>query len=99
MIKIIKREHQTWSEGAHALIGHKIVGQWQYLYSNDKGQISCVQLYGYPLGEGLDNWDSFQWELYQQKGKQRLIEDVERFDTKEEAEKRIEGLLGEKIKK
>ncbi len=89
-MKIEKREHVIWKEGAHKILNHKIVGQYQYIYSTEKGQISCVQIYGYPLGLKT-NWESSQWEIMSQKG--NLFEDVERFDTKEEAEVRIKALL------
>ena len=96
-MNIEKREHIIWKEGAHKVLGHPIVGQWQYIYSTDNGKISLVQIYGYPLNLGESHEDSykhFQWEIYDLgKSKKSLFEDVERFDTKEQAEERIKGLL------
>jgi len=90
-LKVEKREHLIWKEGAHDILGHKIVGRWQYIYTTDKGRISLVQLYGYPMGIGKMQWKSFVWEICGG----GLTEDVERFRTKKEAEKRIRELLGE----
>jgi len=95
-LNVEKREHLIWKEGAHDILGHKIVGRWQYIYTTDKGRISLVQLYGYPIrsfkGESYeDSWKHFQWEICGG----GLTEDVERFRTKKEAEKRIKELLGE----
>ena len=93
MMKVEKREHKVWKEGAHNILGHKLVGQWQYVYTSDKGQISLVQLYGYPMGieDQKKQWESFMWEIYCFKG--NLFDDCERFLTKKEAEKRIKELL------
>ncbi len=66
----------------------QVVGKYQYLYSSDKGEISLVELLSY-FKEGED-----LWEIYCLQGK--LFEDVERFETKEEAEKRIQELLNGK---
>jgi len=92
-----KRIHNIWSEGAHTILKHKLVGKYQYLFSDDKGNvISLVQLYGYPLSTKKsykDMWKSSQWEIYQVKGKKDLISDVERFNTEKQARKRIKELF------
>lgn len=93
-IKIEKRIHQIWNEGAHEIIDHPIVGKWQYIYSSNKRKISLVQIYGYPLSLGEsyeESWKHFQWEIMSLEG--NLFEDVERFDSKEKAEVRIKQLL------
>ena len=65
----------------------KIVGKWQYIYENEKGEISLIELPNY----FLDN--KTLWEIYCLKG--GLFDDVERFESKKEAEKRIKELLKE----
>ncbi len=90
-----KREHSIWIEGGHRVIGHPIVGQWQYIYSSKKGKISLVQIYGYPIildQSYEDSWKHYQWEIMAQE--ENLFEDVERYNSKEEAEARIQVLLG-----
>jgi hypothetical protein len=67
--------------------GHEIpliFGKYQFIYSSKKGKISLILLKKYFCG--IDTW-----EIYCLKGD--LFEDVERFDTKEEAEKRIREIL------
>ena len=90
--------HKIWEEGAHEILKHNIVGKYQYIFSNKGNTISMVQIYGYPIrsfkGESYeDMWKHFQWEIYQTKGRKKLFEDVERYNTKKEARKRIEKLL------
>jgi hypothetical protein len=63
----------------------QLFGKYQYIFSSKKGEISCVELKDY-LFDGRD-----LWEIYCLKGK--LFEDVERFDTYEEAVKRCRELL------
>jgi hypothetical protein len=59
-------------------------GKYQYFYSFGKNKISLVEFKNY-FGDGKDFW-----EIYCLVGE--LFEDVERFDTKEEAETRIKEL-------
>ncbi len=87
-IKVVKREHPIWNEKAHELLGHKIVGQWHYTYSVGENSISMITIYGYPITTKLNNWDNFQWEIHGYG-----MEDIERFNTKEEAEARCWELL------
>jgi len=61
----------------------KLVGKHQYLYSSDKGKISLIKI--------KDASDKWIWEIYSLKGE--LFEDIERYDSKKEAEKRIKKLL------
>ena len=61
-----------------------LFGKYQYIYSSGKGKISLVEFKNY-YGDGKD-----LWEIYCLVGE--LFEDVERFDTKEEAETRIKEL-------
>ncbi len=85
-IKVVKQEHPIWKEKAHEILGHKIVGQWHWLYTVEDKIISMITIYGYPLPEAND--DSFQWEIHGYG-----LEDVERFNTKNKAEARIWELL------
>jgi hypothetical protein len=99
MISIEKREHPVWQDWKHIqdtqpdiLTIHRhtpIVGQYQYLYTKGKITISLVELPNYFL-DGIDYWEICGGGL---------TDDCERFDTKEEAETRIEELLGESIEK
>ncbi len=59
--------------------------KWQYFYEKDGKKMDCVQFASH-MYQGLD------FEIY------GVIEDVERFDSLEDAEKRIEEVLGDKIK-
>lgn len=88
-MKIEKREHQLWKEW-NEIKGEvpklrQIVDRWQYIYSTEKGEISLVKLLDY-FEDGQDFWEIYclKWDLF---------EDVERFKTKKEAEKRIKELL------
>jgi len=88
--------HKIWIEAAHEVLGHKLVGKYQYLFSDKGNTISMVQLYGYPLSlkkSYNDTWKHFQWEIYQVDGKDNLFEDVERYNTEKQARKRIKELL------
>lgn len=60
-------------------------GKYQYLCSSKKGEISLVELLDYfHKGKNI-------WEIYCLAG--NLFDDVERFDTKKSALKRIRELL------
>ena len=91
-MKIEKREHATYKEFQRAKKEYKnfklplIIDRWQYIYSTEKGKISLIKLLNY-FKEGED-----LWEIYALKG--NLFDDVERFNSKKEAEKRIKLLLG-----
>lgn len=62
------------------------VGEWQYIYSSKKGKISLIELPDYFRdGQTL-------WEIYSLEGD--LFDDIERFDSKEKAEKRIFDFMG-----
>jgi len=85
-IKVEKRQHKLFSKWRKSGFRLKqIVGRWQYIYSSKKGVISLVKLLDY-FREG-----KHLWEIYCVKG--NLLDDVERFDTKKEAEVRIKELL------
>jgi hypothetical protein len=85
-MKTEKSTHPMWLEAGK--IREKVdvpIGNWRYILSSHKGKISLISLPNYFMdGKTL-------WEIYCLSG--NLFEDVERFDTKEEAEKRIEELL------
>ena len=62
----------------------QLVGKWQYIYNSEKGEISLIKLINY-FGDGIDFWEIYSCG--------DLFEDVERFKSKKEAEKRIKELL------
>jgi len=89
-MKIEKRIHPIWEEfeTAKKLTKGKIrqhLGKYQYICSSKKGKISIVEFPNY-FGDGKDFW-----EIYCQEGD--LFDDVERFDTLEEAKKKVKELL------
>lgn len=90
VIKITKKIHGIWKE----LAGVKkknlnippIIGKWHYIFKSEKGEISLIELKDYfKKRENL-------WEIMELSAN-NLFEDVERFPTKKEAEKRIRSLL------
>ena len=83
-MKVKKRIHQGWSEQIELEIT-PIISKYQYIYSSGKKQISLIKLLNY-----FHDRKDF-WEIYSLEG--NLFEDVERFPTKKEAEKRISELL------
>jgi len=64
----------------------KLFQKWQYFYEKDGKKMDCVQF-------ASDMYDGMDFEIY------GAIEDVERFSSLEEAEKRIEEVLGDKIER
>lgn len=87
-MKTIKRIHpvyKDWEKYGKPRDMPLIMGKYRYIYSSDKGEISLVEFPNY-FGNGND-----VWEIYCLKGK--LFDDVERYDSKEKAEKRIKELL------
>ena len=88
-IKKTKREHPGYAryfqmnEKIKAMMPN-MFGQWQYFYSNEKGEIDAVYLPNH-LMDGRSFWEIFS------EGK--LFDDVERFYTLEEAEERVKELL------
>ena len=87
-IKVEKRIHEGYKEfekcKEKGLKIRQMLGKYQYIYSSNKGEISLIYLPNYFPNQSF-------WEIYSLKG--NLFKDVERFDTKKEAEKRIEKLL------
>jgi hypothetical protein len=96
-LKVTKREHIVYTE-YHKIPEEKrlesqlpcMMGQWQYIYETDKATISLVELFGYNFDDPTD-FKTPIWEIYCLKGD--LFDDVERFKTKELADKRIRELL------
>jgi hypothetical protein len=88
---VTKKVHPAWLEGE--AIGLKdpffplpsIIGKYQYIYESEKGSISLIELPNY-FRDGIT-----LWEIYSLEGD--LFEDIERFNSKEEAERRINELL------
>ena len=61
------------------------IGKYQWIFSSEKGKISLVELPNYFRdGKTL-------WEIYSLEG--NLFEDIDRFDSFEEAEKKCKELL------
>lgn len=88
-IKIQKRIHNVHKEWEKAKeMGVKIsklVGKYQYIYSSENGKISLIKVVP------IFNLGSLGWEIYCLEGD--LFDDVEKFKTRPDAEKRIEELL------
>ena len=94
-MKVIKRIHPGYKEwerarkNGHAIKKH--FGKWHYIYSSKRGKVSLVKLYDLiPFFESKPKKNYF-WEIYCLEGD--LFDDVERFDTKKEAVKRIKKLI------
>jgi hypothetical protein len=64
----------------------QIFEKYQYFYTSKKGKISLIQ-----FSNNLLLYSPYNWEIYCLEG--NLFEDVERFKTQKDAEKRIRGLL------
>lgn len=96
-MKVTKKIHPIWTEYKtfevtipkqyRHPIRRPIVGKYQYIYESDRGdkKISLIELPNY-FGEGVT-----LWEIYSLEGE--LFEDVQRFKSKEEAEKKIAEYL------
>lgn len=90
-MEMIKRVHHGFQEFEDARKKHPtfdvpaIFEKWQYIYSQDDIQFSLVQF-------TPRMYDKYCWEIYQLKGKS-LLDDVERFTSKDEAEAKINTLL------
>jgi len=96
-MKVKRREHNGYTEYKNAIAQAKLkdyklpfkqyFGQYQYIYTDKKGEISLVKL-----------WDIFGkvwfWEIYCLKG--NLFDDVIRFSTKKEGVKRIVEMFAQK---
>lgn len=61
-----------------------LIGKYQYIYTLRKGRISLISLPDYFMDKKT------LWEIYCINGE--LFEDIERFDTKSQALKRIKEL-------
>lgn len=96
-LKVERREHRAHQEIRLANAQRKaegspplnleyleMFGKYQYTFSNEIGEISLIH-----IQTGLSK--KKLWEIYCLRG--NLFEDVERFATKKEAEKRIRELL------
>ncbi len=87
-MEINKNIHNTWKEiNAIRKRGYKVrypVGKYRYVYESKKGKISLVCLKHYFGSKNV-------WEIFSLVG--NLFDDVERFKTRKNAEKRIKELL------
>jgi hypothetical protein len=92
-IKIKKRIHNGYKEFQEVkktikdLSIREVFGKYQYIYSSKKGEISLVELKNYEFMTGKD-----MWEIYELSNND-LFEDIERFEDKTKAERRIKELL------
>ena len=90
-MRVTKRIHHIWNRqtGIPEQSGGRspLVGKYQYVYESDDGkrQISLVELPDY-FGDGV-----MLWEICSLGGD--LFDDIERFNSKDEAEKRIRECL------
>ena len=66
-----------------------IIGKYQYIYSKDSRKISLVELPDY-FGDGKTLWEICDLAKL---SKEDTDAEIERFDTKEDAEQRIEEIL------
>lgn len=86
--KIVHRAYKEFkdAEKMEKIKIPQIVGKYQYIFSNSKGEISLIkQIRTY------NNMRSF-WEIYCLK--ENLFEDTERFSTKKKAVEKIKEYLG-----
>ena len=88
--------HNVWAEWErlkekNPQILKPIIGKHQYIFSGINGKISCVELKDYFM-DGQD-----LWEIYCLEG--NLFEDIERFNTLEDARERCRLLLDAKDKR
>ena len=86
-MKVIKKIHPGYIEFEKSTMLN-VFGKHQYIYSSEKGSISLIELIDY-MKDGVD-----LWEIYSLEGS--LFNDIERFKSKEEAEKQIKIYMGEK---
>ena len=90
-MKVERKIHLAWVEWQQVkatlpddqtLAGRgPVIGKYQYIYSSPKGKISLVELPDYFRDAKT------LWEIYCQEGD--LFDDVQRFDSKEEAVEQI----------
>ena len=98
-IKVTKMIHPMWENHQDALkkipeykklmvksYPMGIIGKWKVDYESKKGKISLIN---FPQDF---KHKKLVWEIYAYEN-EKLFSDVERFDSKKEAEKRIEELL------
>lgn len=95
-MKVQKLVHKKWKEANKinketSLHLDSVIGKYHYIYSGKKGTISLIELTNY----FQDNVNL--WEIYSPKGD--LIDVIERFDSKKEAENRIAAIFGEDVPK
>jgi len=76
-----------WDEAREEGIDiRQLFGKYHHILWSEKGEISLVK-----LNDFMGKEDVWYWEIMCLKG--NLFEDVERFNTKKEAMKKIEELL------
>ena len=93
MIKRTRRIHAGYREWIKSelnvssnLLPKFMFQKWQYIYKKGDKMMDCAVFASWMY----DGWD---YEIY------GVVDDVERFESLEEAEKRIEEVMGDKIKR
>jgi len=94
-MKVERVIHRVWEEweSIPAKVKEELpmkkcfVGKYQYVYTEGKIRISLIKLN--EIGWRHPNWKSYQWEICGG----GLTDDVEKFATKKDAEKRIKELI------
>jgi hypothetical protein len=96
-VKVKKEVHPIWKSCEYLKRTNKeyakrsrkynifIVGKYVYRFSSKKGEISMITIPN-------DLYKKRIWEIYAGDNK-KLFEDVERYNTKKQAEKRVMSLL------
>ena len=69
-------------------IPSQMFGKWQYIYTSEKGEISLIRINITSFEK--DNPRTWVWEMW---SNEKLFDDVQRYDTKKEAEKVIREYL------
>lgn len=87
-VEVYRRQHPSYmNEKDVEKYGiDQVVGRRQFLHRKEDIEISLIE-----LKTGFED----NWEIYQNSGEKQLLEDVERFSTKEESQDRIYELMSE----
>ena len=86
-MKIEVRKHKGYEDFEKIKKGSdmsQLFGKFQYIFTKNKKEIDLILIKTYR--------DNFEWEIY---SNEKIFEDVERFQTKEEAFKKICDYLKE----
>ena len=89
-VQVTKKQHHIWDswfamKEKLPYYDQPLVGRWQWIYESEKGKISLIELPNY-FRDGATLWETYSLEG-------DLFEEIERFGSQEEAEKRIYEIL------